>query len=608
VTDKLEKRAKWPSFLLFLGFFFALFTSVLASYFNYWIGISSLLLYLALGPTEKVNFSYLYISAITFSVVLIGNLFLIDIAYTAEDFFYISYFVIGFIVFSQLNVTQITSVFKLLVCIFIFLAIWSYIQYYTGDYYILNSGYRANTIFATPNSYAAAINLILLPLIAINLVNKGKTCLYVAMLILFYSLLTTQSRGGFLSFTVGITIMLIVFYLTNKKTQNNFSKVFLGLFSMILIFIISHVSGLQNNKREIDLEIFERNRLDNVSVDANTRLVLYDVAWQRIKNKPVLGHGYNNFQFYWLKDQRPPFKNSHTNFVHNDYLQLWFETGLIGVFSILLMLSIFYYKTWKLYKVVEQKKLTILLALLGGLSAYSAHAVVDFVMYPCFLALMFAAYLGVATQVLATPDSNNNVISIIKSCAKKLEWNWHFWRIFISILFIILFSQPYIAELSFNYAKNNMKQGDIKIALKYFELARRFAPYNADYYALEGEYLYHTLAYSDQGHEEIANRADELFFKGQQSNPFDIRNLLSRAKLHRDYAKLLSESVNNDMILKWFEKVLFWRPSLVVAQKEYVKTLYQYGLKAEAKEKLESYISMDMNSVELNALKKELIF
>ena len=206
------KRACWPSFLLFPAFFFALLTSILASYFNYWSGITCLLLLLCFRLPEKVISSSLSIAVIAYCVVIIGNLYLIDTAYTSEDFYYIAYFTIGFIVFSQLSLNQTVHVYKFIVFLFIVLAVWALIQYYTGKFYIVNAGLRSNTIFTTPNTFAAAINLILFPLIAVNLSVNKRPFSFIAMLLLFYALLVTQSRGGLLSFIIGSgTIFVLVF-------------------------------------------------------------------------------------------------------------------------------------------------------------------------------------------------------------------------------------------------------------------------------------------------------------------------------------------------------------------------------------------------------------
>jgi O-antigen ligase len=605
--SSLSKRANWPSLFLFPAFFFALLTSVLASYLNYWCGVTSLLLLLCFRRTEKFSWSYLNIAVIAYIAVVICNLFFIDVAYTPEDFYYIAYFAIGFIVFSQLSLRQIIHIYKLLVYLFIFLSIWALIQYYIGDYYIVRAGLRSNTIFTTPNTFAAAINLILFPLIASNLSNKSKPLMFGVMLLLFYALLVTQSRGGWLSFFIGCFSITIFVYKNKLQKKVNWLRILLGLISVFVVFFISHAFDWQSNRKQTEFNLFEITRMEGLSEHANHRLVLYNAALDRIKEKPLLGHGYHNFQFYWLKDQKPPFRNSTTKFAHNDYLQIWMETGLFGLIAIISIIALFYYQIWNNYKHNNYNLLVFFLALIGGLSAYFAHAMVDFVISPCFLTLLFGAYLGTASQVLKPKDASDVYIKKIKNKIGQINLNIKFWRIFICLILIILLSQPYIAELAFKRAEKYTKQGEIEVALPYYELARRFAPYNAYYYALEGTYWRQAVRKTGYG-KQSAQRADQLFANGAKANPFDVKNVLSRAVLNRDYPELLSTPASNDNILDWFDHILYWRPRLVAGQLEHVKTLYKFGQKKKAKEMLEKYIIINPDSDGLTNLKEELIF
>lgn len=545
------------------------------------------------------------ITVVIFCVVIIGNLIFVDTAYTSEDFYYIGYFAVGFFVLSKLTLNQIIQLYKLLVYLFIFLSFWALIQYYTGNYYIVNAGLRSNIIFTTPNTFAAAINLILFPLITINLGPKNKLA-FIAMLFLFYALLVTQSRGGFLSFMLGLGVILFFSYRNKKLIKFSYAKVFTGLISILIIFLMSHLFDWQEGRRTKEFDLIEISRLEDISNHAGHRLVLYDAAWQRIKDKPLLGYGYHNFQFFWLKDQKPPFKNSKTKFVHNDYLQLWMETGFIGFISILSIIAIFYIQIWFSFKQVENSSIPILLGLAGGMSAYFAHAMVDFVFYPCFLALLFGAYLATTNRVVSVTNSEPAFVVRLKQNISKIGWDVKFWQRFISLLLILFFSQPYIAELCFKNAEKNMKQLKVEKAIPYYELARRFVPYNEYYYALEGTYWRTAVMHVNDG-SLSAERADQLFAKGAAANPFDVTNILSRAVLNRDYPQLLSKPANNDTILKWFEHILYWQPKLVAGQLEYVKTLYRFGQEKKAKDVLAEYIIMNPGAEELLNLKEELL-
>lgn len=606
LTSCTLKGACWPSFLLFPAFLFTLFTSILASYFNYWLGISCLLLLLCFSLPEKLNWSYLSFAVLGFCSIVIGNLIFIDTAYIADEFYYIAFFMVSFVVFNKLKFDQTIYIYRLITYLFICLAIWSLIQYYTGDFYIFPAGHRSNTFFTTANTYAAAINLILFPLIAVNLCSKLKSASFIAMLFLFYALLTTQSRGGFLSFLIGSIVISILIYTMKNQQTVYWKRVLFGLASVFIFFVMSHAYDWQSNRKETGFDLVETTRLTGISDNVGQRLELYDVAWQRINEKPLLGHGYNNFQFYWMKD-KPLSRKVRTHFAHNDYLQLWMETGIFGFLAILSIMTIFYFKIWKRYSNSGGESRLLILALAGGLSAYFAHAMVDFVMYPCFLMLLFGAYLGTANQFFYSTNNDSLFITKIKRIVVATNWNMKFWRNFTLCLLIMLLSQPYLAELSFKHAEKYFKEGLFGKGLPYYELARRFAPYNESYYVQEGSYWRWIVIYRGDD-EKAAQRANQLFEAGAIANPYDVKNILSRAVLNRDYPHLLADPVSNETILKWFDHVLYWQPGLIAGQFEYVNTLYKFGYKKEAYEMFEKYIMMNPDSNELIELKNKLAF
>ena len=62
---------------------------------------------------------------------------------------------------------------------------------------------------------------------------------------------------------------------------------------------------------------------------ARDRLSMWQAAWKMIQDRPILGHGLNtfmdNYLRYWVGGERQP------RYAHNCYLQMWAETGLLGL-------------------------------------------------------------------------------------------------------------------------------------------------------------------------------------------------------------------------------------------------------------------------------------
>lgn len=397
-----------------------------------------------------------------------------------------------------------------------------------------------------------------------------------------------------------------MFYVANKKPYKiKWVKVSFSLLCVLLLFLLSLFFDWQSNRQQSEFDLFEVTRLEGIPKQSGHRIVLYETAWERIKDKPLLGSGYHNFQFYWLKDKKPPYDYMDTRFVHNDYLQIWMETGIFGLAAIVSIILVFYYLAWQQLRVCHADSMPVIIGLIGGLSAYFAHAMIDFVIYPCFLALLFGAYLGTAVRILTT-EKEYKLANALGRYVVSIRCNVNFWRIFSCVIIILGLSQPYIAEMAFKQAEKNLALGKIKAGLPYYELARRFAPYNAYYYFQEATYLRLAIMMQQGDIKQVAQRADQLYSGGAKANPYDVKNILSRAVLHRDYPELLSPPANHETILEWIEHVIFWEPGLIAGQAEYVKTLNLFGKKEKARELLGEYLVINPNSVHLKNLEREL--
>jgi hypothetical protein len=321
------------------------------------------------------------------------------------------------------------------------------------------------------------------------------------------------------------------------------------------------------------------------SVKSGTqRLVIYDIAWQRIKEKPILGHGYNHFQYYQLSDQPLLRKGKLTKFVHNDYLQIWMETGIVGLLLLFTVIALFYLTLIKHIQTSGQQKV-LAVSLLAGMTAYFTHAMVDFVMYPPVLLLMFGAYLGIANSQLITHEYK--ILTINTDWFARRGLRLSVVRTALGLLLIAWLSQPAIAQLAFDQAKRDVSRLDIESALKYFELARRFAPYEPVYYSAEADIWYHAALVTKDP--DPARRADDLLARGTEVNPHEVGNLFLRALLHREVPELLPDAASMDTVLSWLEYVMEWHPHDNRVQVEYINTLYRVGRTDEVKRLLYEY-------------------
>jgi len=584
--ENILKRACWPSFFILPALFFALLISSIEGFIFWWAGLVCLIITLVIGFPRSFSWNPLSIAVVLYIAFLLINIFILSPAFTAKGLYFVCYLAAGFFIFSRLTQDQIKPVFKLTTVVFILLAIWAIFQYTTGTGYLARAWPRVNTIFYTPNTFAAALNLVLLPLIAIFLFDKNKRLALISALLLFGILLFTQSRGGLLAFIVAIAVLWItgVIFREYQADKQLWLKLIAGFIVVFLIFSLSELVRKSGKYTGIVEGMTSITRLGNEVTSGTERLKIYDIAWQRIKEKPLFGHGYNHFQYYQLSDQPLSRKGIITKFVHNDYLQIWMETGIVGLLLLFTVIALFYLTLFKYIQTSGQQKV-LAVSLLAGMTAYFTHAMVDFVMYPPVLLLMFGAYLGVTNSMLTNTGNNKQILKL--DWIEKIGLRLSVVRIALGLFLIAWLSQPAIAQLAFDQAKRDVSRLDIESALKYFELARRFAPYEPVYYSAEADIWYHAALVTKDP--DPARRADDLLARGTEVNPHEVGNLFLRALLHREVPELLPDAASMDTVLSWLEYVMEWHPHDNRVQVEYINTLYRVGRTDEVKRLLYEY-------------------
>lgn len=175
---------------------------------------------------------------------------------------------------------------------------------------------RARGTTPHPNGFAAyLVPIILLNLSAIFSEVPGKKIKFVAILVGIVTLLETCSRGGWLSFIVSFGIYIIIGL---KWKFLNYGKLFIIILIMGLLY--AGFSGTINER------IF--------GYDANSamsRISLMKLAFNMVKEHPIVGIGANTFynqKYLYISDD---IAGQYIDLVHNEYLLVWAETGIIGL-------------------------------------------------------------------------------------------------------------------------------------------------------------------------------------------------------------------------------------------------------------------------------------
>ena len=196
------------------------------------------------------------------------------------------------------------------------------------------------------------------------------------------ALLMSQSRGGFLSTTLAVIVLLSILLASRKINQ----KSVLILLAM-LIATISWVVMAQSVDNLMD-------RFDTINVENDGRLLVYELLDKAIVDNRWLGVGYGSFEeaFRLYRDETI---NGHYDKAHNTYLENMFELGLLPALALFLAIA---WATLICVRGVWIRRRDWLYPALGVAASVlvGTHAFVDFSLQIPAVAFTYALIMGVA--------------------------------------------------------------------------------------------------------------------------------------------------------------------------------------------------------------------
>jgi O-antigen ligase len=210
-----------------------------------------------------------------------------------------------------------------------------------------------------------------------------KTGLFVLVGVLLVGLFFSYTRAAWLS-VFGALIIWLLIYLRIKLNY------LLSVGAIALIGIFTFWDQIQmelaRNEEVHTTEEFG-TRLQsaaNVSTDASNleRINRWACAIEMFKERPLLGFGPGTYIFEYAQFQEPEnLTIISTNFgdlgnAHSEYLGALSETGILGLLSFLVLVSIIFFSGIRLYYKIDKHDQTtraIVLSCVLGLSTYFIH-------------------------------------------------------------------------------------------------------------------------------------------------------------------------------------------------------------------------------------------
>jgi O-antigen ligase len=297
-------------------------------------------------------------------------------------------------------------------------------------------GRRASGLYVNPNHLAGFLEVV--GIFGLSIACWGRWPVWVKLLALYGSgvcyvgTLLSASRGGFVSSAASFVIFVALSLWALRKTGK---QLFIKIGGVViaaaaLIFI---VGDLYSNKL-LDLN----DRVWSANQEANdNRIDLWKAAVQQFKLEPIVGTGSGTYLFYG-RQFRSTRTASDPVVVHNDYLHLLAEYGIVGAAGFLFFFGAHLVNGWRNFQRLGPRRLAVSTRLmsnslalqigaLGAIGAYVVHSALDFNLHIPANALLLAFAFG----LIANPgiSRENQQPAVTKSAIA--------WRLALASLGII---------------------------------------------------------------------------------------------------------------------------------------------------------------------------
>lgn len=505
--------------------------------------------------------------AINFSEALTNNL---RFTLGGSVYFFWRYLVSS----SKFNLDQLTGLIHLVALIYAIVA-WIGIINIGIEFGLSNKDLYRLQFPGGHKSIIAEFALLTLPFVLTD--SHFKKLKWVSIPLLIGSIFILQSRAAFL----GLLVLLVVglwMYLKESHRQTKKSYLLLGLVAVVCTFFV-----FRNRPIGERLNMF--NYLN--SQTAQERIVTWDKTFDIIRDNPLIGVGSGNWKIHFPStglDKQWVLENRDIIFtrVHNDYLEIAAETGIIGLLVWIFILFLGFYYALSMRN--EKPKQLILLFL----TTYLSISFFDFPKERIEICLLFWTVLGLC-----------NIHSLRTIIKLSIPW--------IALVIINLFVLGLIVPKYYG-EKQLVKALDARAQQEWNNLTS-FADrgentfYSMDPYAMPLSW-YQGLGYYQSGNIDAAH---QQFLRAYKKHPWQYHVLNNLATTYFNLNQMDSALVYYNQCLEvnpHFTDVYFNKSVVLTRLNRFEEARECLSTLTEPKEKLNSF-KIEIDRLEQGFLKNE---
>ncbi|MGD0336176.1 MAG: O-antigen ligase family protein, partial [Candidatus Omnitrophota bacterium] len=214
-----------------------------------------------------------------------------------------------------------------------------------------------------------------------------RLILALALCVMLIAFIFTQSRGGWVSLAISLTVMNIIFIRRGVlKKKSIFGLVF--ILALVIVFFYTqkaHTAPAGGIATERITQI-------NSDISAQTRLETWRASLKMIADSPLIGTGIGDFDRGFYR-YRPVGFNVKAVYAHNEYLHMAAEMGILAPFLMIFILIII---------ILQGLKNNANLVIVGcccAILSLALHGLVDFNFHIPANMLLFSIYCALVRQI-----------------------------------------------------------------------------------------------------------------------------------------------------------------------------------------------------------------
>jgi O-antigen ligase/tetratricopeptide (TPR) repeat protein len=340
--------------------------------------------------------------------------------------------------------------------------------------------------------------------------TRKRWMIFTGISIMTICLILTFTRSAYLGFAVALVFIVLFFPLLQRRNviKLNQKILLIALIISLLAIIIFIFPNPANKPGTFIHTIKNRLSLETLQEElySGRRRTIWSFTAMMIQDQPLVGSGLGTFpylsldyqaQFFQLDNNRDIFSHGYAKHVHNEYLQLGAELGLVGLaLFIAIIIAFFSYGIKGLRRMKDRQKSAIVIGLMAAMVAILFDSFFGFPFHlPATLAI-FWLYLGMTVNIIRQEkiDKENqqdnskeedNKKKILKKSSREEYSFSNKKRVLLSLLFLgvfILFTfylgRPLISNYYLGEGNRAVRHQNFQQALELYQKALQAEPYN----------------------------------------------------------------------------------------------------------------------------------